>query len=264
MNFAATAMFAQQSRGWGIPLLPNIEQDNLYRQYNLQLYFYEASVSLNQQVSNTPLKTMQCPSAPLNPRLYTAFSSFAGFTGLPSTWTASAADYGPVNNVGAAFQAAAGISPTNPTAYAGALQLNRDTKMASYTDGTSNTILLGEFAGRPQIYRAGRLATTNLPSGKLSNDLGTAADPWRDVWGGGWADASAANYNLVGSDNTGLVPGGACAINCSNEYGFYAFHTGGMNAVFVDGSVRFLRNSLSPFQIVAAISRSGGEVSNLE
>jgi prepilin-type processing-associated H-X9-DG protein len=264
-NFAGTFMFAQQSRGWGVPILPFIEQDNLFRQYNLQTFFYNSSAGvLNQQVSNTPIKTMQCPSAPQNPRLYTAFSSFAGFTGLPSTWTASAADYGPVGNVSTGFQSAAGISPTNPTAYVGALQLNRNTPMAAYTDGTSNTILLAEFAARPQIYRNGRIASSNLPGGKLSNDLGTPSDPWRDVWGGGWADASAGNFTLIGSDTTGLIPGGNCAINCSNEYGFYSFHTGAMNAVFVDGSVRSVRSTSSPFQIVAAISRNGGEVSSLD
>src|SRR5262245_27442101 len=263
-NFAGTIQFAQQTRGWGVPLLPYLEQDNLYNQYNLLSFFYNsAGGSLNQHVSNTHLKVMQCPSA-TNPRLYTAFSSFAGFVGLPSTWTASAADYCPASNVGAAFQSTAGISPTNSTRYRGALLLNVINPITAITDGTSGTILLAEAAGRPQVWRNGQLATTNLPGGKTTNDLGTTAAPWRDVWGGGWADASSGGYRLSGSDQTGMVAGGACAINCSNDLGFYSFHSGGANFLFCDGSVRYVRQSITPFQVVAAISRMGGEVANTD
>jgi prepilin-type N-terminal cleavage/methylation domain-containing protein/prepilin-type processing-associated H-X9-DG protein len=263
-NFVATISLAQQTRGWGVVLLPYLEQGALFAQYNTQSYYYNStSPSLNQQVSNTHLKVMQCPSTPNRDRLYTAFSSFAAFTGLPSSWTASASDYCPVVNVNTAFQTSAGIAPTNATAYAGALILNKNTPLLAITDGTSNTILLAEGAGRPQIWQNGKLATT-LPTGKVANDVGTTTDPWRDVWGGGWADASAAGFKLSGSDQTGTISGGNCAINCSNDLGFYSFHTGGANFVFGDGSVRFVRSSITPYQMVAAISKSGGEVSNLD
>jgi prepilin-type N-terminal cleavage/methylation domain-containing protein/prepilin-type processing-associated H-X9-DG protein len=262
-NFAGTIGFAQTTRGWGVPLLSYIEQTALASQYNLSTYFYNTSVP-NQQVSNTNLKVMQCPSTPNSNRVYTAGSSFAAFVGLPSTWTASAADYCPAANVGTAFQSTAGISPTSGTQFAGALLLNKNNPVLAITDGTSNTILLGEAAGRPQLWRNGQLAVSGLPgsNGKTTNDLGQST-PWMDVWGGGWADASAGGFTLSGSDSTGTVPGGSCAINCSNDLGFYSFHTGGANFVFADGSVRFVRASITPLQMVAAISRTGGEVAPL-
>src|SRR5262245_31278568 len=126
-NFAGTISFAMQTRGWGVPLLSYLEQAPLASQYNLQTFFYNsAGGSLNQLVSNTHLKVMQCPSTPNSNRLYTAMSSFAPFVGLPSTWTASAADYCPSSNVGTAFQSTAGITPTSSTQYRGALVLNKN------------------------------------------------------------------------------------------------------------------------------------------
>jgi len=264
-NLAGTITFAMQTRGWGVPLLAYLEQGPLSQQYNLLTYFYNSTGgSLNQQVSNTHLKVMQCPSTPNQNRLYTARSSFAAFVGLPDTWTASAADYCPSSNVNAAFQSTAGINPTSTTLYRGALLLNRNNPVTALTDGTSNTILIAEAAGRPQVWRNGQLASTNLGGGKTTNDLGTTASPWTDVWGGGWADASAGGYSLSGSDSTGTVAGGSCSINCSNDLGFYSFHSGGANFLFADGSVRFIRQSVAPLAMVAAISRAGGETVSLD
>jgi prepilin-type processing-associated H-X9-DG protein len=49
-------------------------------------------------------------------------------------------------------------------------------------------------------------------------------------------------------------------VNCSNFYSIYAFHTGGANVLFGDGSVRFLRASVQATTVAALITRSGGEV----
>jgi prepilin-type processing-associated H-X9-DG protein len=47
---------------------------------------------------------------------------------------------------------------------------------------------------------------------------------------------------------------------CSNDSEIFAFHTGGCNALFGDGSVRFLRSGVSMSQMSALLSRAGGEV----
>ena len=43
-----------------------------------------------------------------------------------------------------------------PADYRGVLELNRMTRITEITDGSSNTILLTEDAGRPRLWRAGR------------------------------------------------------------------------------------------------------------
>src|SRR5437879_43379 len=57
---------------WGIWLLPYLEQDNVYRQYNFDTLSYATAAGPN---TNTPvvsnnLKVYNCPSSPNNGRIY--------------------------------------------------------------------------------------------------------------------------------------------------------------------------------------------------
>ena len=40
----------------------------------------------------------------------------------------------------------------------------------------------------------------------------------------------------------------------------YSFHSGGVNALFGDGSVRFIRSSVNVATFAALVTRDGGEV----
>jgi prepilin-type N-terminal cleavage/methylation domain-containing protein/prepilin-type processing-associated H-X9-DG protein len=255
----STFALAFKAQGWGTPLLPYVEQGPLFSMYNQNAIFSDPAV--NQGVSDTPLKVFQCPSSSPQNRIYTAASSFS-FPGVPSIWTAAGADYCPTVNVSQALQTTAGITPTSATQFAGILLLNKKSTIGSITDGTSNTSLLAEAAGRPQVWRNGHLGTNDLglPT-KASNDLGTTSDPWKDRYGGGWADASAGGYVLTGSaiDGSYASAGGSCTINCNNDLGFFSFHTGGANFVFSDGSVHFISATAAPANMIAMISRAGGE-----
>jgi prepilin-type processing-associated H-X9-DG protein len=50
-------------------------------------------------------------------------------------------------------------------------------------------------------------------------------------------------------------------MNCNNLQGdIYAFHTGGANICFADGSVRFISSSISISTLAAMVTKAGGEV----
>ena len=128
-----------------------------------------------------------------------------------------------------------------PAAYSGVLEYNHMTRMMEITDGTSNTILLTEVAGRPKQWRAG-----------------TPGDDQK-ISGGPWA-GYRTGIALKGSSLDGQMRPGPCAINCTNDHEVYSFHARGANAVFADGTVRFLSSDMSIQVLAALITRAGGEV----
>jgi len=127
--------------------------------------------------------------------------------------------------------------------------------MTLIADGTSNTFLFAECAGREDVWR-GRIMTPAQTDTSLPNVARAR--------GGAWATND--NPYEIGQRvqwPSGTIPATvAMVINSSNEWGFlfYSFHDGGANFAFADGSIRFIRES-TPLRTVGALStRAGGEV----
>jgi prepilin-type processing-associated H-X9-DG protein len=236
--------------GWGAFLLPYIEQDNLFKLYDFNAW----SASLeNQPVMSQPLKIFQCPSTPEQDR----FMEFGVFTGGKK---GACGDYAPTFGVDRALvdlglivqpedQAIFGTFSNGPlvwhiTYYQGILVPNRMTRLSEIRDGTSNTILLTEDAGRPALW---------LASHKVADNK---------VGGGPWAGYNNG-FVVRGSNPDGSSPGG-CAINCTNNNEIYSFHPGGANAVFADGSVHFLQKGMDIRVLAKLVTRAGGEVVSAE
>ena len=49
-------------------------------------------------------------------------------------------------------------------------------------------------------------------------------------------------------------------INTTSNNEIYAFHTGGANALFADGSVHFINQAVTAPLVIALVTRGGGEV----
>jgi prepilin-type N-terminal cleavage/methylation domain-containing protein/prepilin-type processing-associated H-X9-DG protein len=116
-------------------------------------------------------------------------------------------------------------------------------KIASVTDGTSNTIMVGEVlpiqsADSNFWNENGGTAGTTIPINWNSNTV-PAADP-----------SCAFNWQ-------GPVLG--CRFGAA-EKGFKSMHPGGANFVFGDGSVKFLKASISIAAYAALGSRAGAEI----
>jgi prepilin-type N-terminal cleavage/methylation domain-containing protein/prepilin-type processing-associated H-X9-DG protein len=215
---------------WSIFVLPYIEQDNLYRQYNLNADWAAAA---NQAVRETPVKTFICASSP------GGGARFYQKTVNGVVIRAAAGDYGPNNGYGADLE---GLGLVDASAdRTGILKVNASYSVPEIGDGTSNTILLSECAGRPDRYQAGRLVST-----------GTQLD-------GGWADHDN-EYIVHGYSADGSTSPGPCHTNCTNNNEVYSFHSGGANHVMADGSVRFIRASMDIRQFVKLVTRNGQEV----
>ena len=238
--------------GWGLFLLPFIERNNLYEQYDFtkQWFLPEAmgGAKYNTTVSSTRIDDFLCPSSPDPDSPYT----FSGY-GLPMT--AYVADMSPIVRVNPELITYLGKSATE-SQLAGCLeavpQNGLDDGLTSYAeivDGTSNTILVAEFAGKDKIWQNG-INTEKQIAPQLPGASGGL---------GGWADTTSGNTKFTGSLPTGTTGPGACGVNCSNDLGLYSFHPGGANTAFADGSVRFINENIDIEALIAFITRNGGD-----
>jgi prepilin-type N-terminal cleavage/methylation domain-containing protein/prepilin-type processing-associated H-X9-DG protein len=125
------------------------------------------------------------------------------------------------------------------TLYEGAFNASLPVRPASFRDGTSNTILFFERAGAPDIWNKSNIITP-----------GATAQMW-----GGWVQAFQAGINYRPSLYDGSAVSGPCSMNCRNREQPFSFHQGGVNAAFIDGSVRFINETIAPDYVAGLITR---------
>jgi prepilin-type processing-associated H-X9-DG protein len=242
---------------WLVVLLPYVEQDNLFRTYQPNVQNYIAWQQSNgvtgsndqnwRPIATSVVKVYQCPS---DPQLNNPFTRLNNIS-----WTRSsyAANSGPASGGGSQNGASPNLTVSGTTfAAGGVMSWNYGDSVAglSVEDGTSNTIMVNHV-------RAG-----------LSNQ-----DP-RGVWALGMYGASIAGGCPVGDcfgpndtgDNADDVVG--CVNNKQQSMGCWnggygqangrASHSGGINVALGDGSVRFVRNSVSLLTWALMQSRNDG------
>ncbi len=163
----------------------------------------------------------------------------------PTGATGAAGDYFAANSVDAYWWPAQRKAAAADTVNCPALLDNAQQRLAKITDGLSNTLLLAEFAGRPDHWIMGVKQLTN------------ANLQWANWWGP-WASYQGSIFKTWSAD--GLTPQGPCTINCNNNWGIYAFHPAGANALFCDGSVHFLVEGLDRDIFASIVTKAGGEI----
>jgi prepilin-type N-terminal cleavage/methylation domain-containing protein/prepilin-type processing-associated H-X9-DG protein len=112
-------------------------------------------------------------------------------------------------------------------------------RIGDIKDGTSNTFLVAECAGRNQLWQMGKRVGT--------------------ITRGPWANPDA-RLQIGGFDPSNPSSAtGPCPMNCSNDKEVYSFHNGGANIVFADGSVRFVSKTLHLDVMYALFTRERGD-----
>jgi prepilin-type N-terminal cleavage/methylation domain-containing protein/prepilin-type processing-associated H-X9-DG protein len=240
----------QYYSGIFIMLLPFVEQDNLFKAYNNAHVNPTVGDLTNLAVCQNYVPVYDCPSdtrskqliapetlAPNGqgqptPQLQFMTSSYKAMTGVghPSTtWT-----YGGYWDE---VQDALAFSPGGKGLFHGdGYSGLSPERMASMTDGTSNTIAIGE--------RHTRTHPTRGPFWGDSFNLYTTGASWP--------------YSIT------LQPDyDACQAQVNSnycKYGWGSFHTGGIQFVFGDGHVRIVSTSIDMSVFAALSSIAGGEV----
>ena len=263
-------------KAWPTMVLPQLDQAGLYDLYDSNKNWFDVA---NDPVTTTKLAAFICPSAP-NERILPAAADYSaatsGVRGTPGDGTRPLwgyTDYGSCNAArNAAFVLAGRDLRTTPhpitgskyEALGGMARGPGGMKISAFRDGTSNTLILAEDAGRPTNYN--RRTTGPNPN---KGGIMTAGDGW------GWADINGG-FSIDGSDLVGLqnktnkttgnittpssgIPNG-CLINCSNDSEMYSFHSGGVTVLMGDGSVRFFSENMSPATLIAIITFDLGDI----
>jgi prepilin-type N-terminal cleavage/methylation domain-containing protein/prepilin-type processing-associated H-X9-DG protein len=248
LNYESTNGCLQASAFWGnrsdgrrcnpkygfgafIPILPYMEQSNVFNRFN----FADATFgALNYSFAGIALSTLQCPSdplvaggAPIDVGFYTsegnkppinpiqALSSYAGNAGM---WLVQNGPCDPLDTTKADPD-----FPLEQGTATGTIYAYSSIKLAAITDGTSNTMLFSE-----------------RPIGLVPPD--GSVDPW---WNEGWWGDT--NFD------TSFAPNAMRKNKALFDAGWWwlfneaagSFHPGGANAGMVDGSVRFIKETIS-------------------
>ena len=217
-------------------LLPYIEQDNVYRQVNLNMYYN------NQPVFRTTIKTVICPSVP-GPSADSQGHGYAHYCATVYT------DIDPNTGV-----------RNKSTRRNGALH-GGGSRIADVTDGTSNTIFIAEDGGRNELF----LSAYPDPTGDSSYG-NTNRKFWR--WGeqdnGFGVSGDPLGTGIAINNNSRPIGGPAncrwTSNNCGPNDEIFGWHTGGANVVMGDGSVRFLSESTSASVIRFMVTANDGDI----
>jgi prepilin-type N-terminal cleavage/methylation domain-containing protein/prepilin-type processing-associated H-X9-DG protein len=224
---------------WTPRILPYIEQDNLYKKYRFDVFWDDPPNAGVGGAIREKVAIFLCPSAPQSGRhANRGCLDYVATTELTRPNPFISAQQWPFVQSGDP-QWIGLLGKTDLTA-GGTGKCGRT--FASITDGTSNTMVLAECAGRNRRFIMGK------------------EDPTQTWTAGPWANPNS-RINIGGYDPSNPAsPVGPCAVNCINDKEIYAFHPGGANIGMADGSIRFLKVGVHIDVVLQLLTRARGEV----
>jgi prepilin-type processing-associated H-X9-DG protein/prepilin-type N-terminal cleavage/methylation domain-containing protein len=231
-----STLYGYPGWGWGTLLLPQIEQSVLYNQFN---FSYTAVDWANDTASMIPISVYLCPSDPA-PRSFQVLDAWGNPSFTPILLPTA-------NYLGVL---GTGVIPDVPLTFDGLFGANSATNFRDMIDGSSQTLAVGERAHTLSVASW----MTMVPGGWLfPATLFNAGGPFQPANG-----VPACGYILA---PVGLVDAPRTPNNKSGHpEDFSSFHNGGVNFLFADGSVRFVKNSVDYRTFLSLATRSGGEV----
>lgn len=229
--------------GWGTFILPYLEQDSVYREFDFQVIDYGSSGS--REVGGTRVDTFICSTDPNSEAWVECCSGWSNGPRPTDDFRMSN-----VVGVGDSRNIWCG-SDRSPRIDGNGMLFNyTSVRVAHVTDGTSHTLLVGEITGA---------------QGRHPSQGPAFLGYFWVTWG---IQDTALGINgpltLPGGRNDTIDPvdgdGGNRHDEMFSEIGFCSWHPGGAHFTFADGSVHFLSENINQPVLEAITTRAGEEV----
>ncbi len=238
---------------YAVMILPFLDQAPLYKKMDLNVNWQTGTVNIDSQAVVLPV--LLCPSGSVVKELATSISTLhycgnAGPTGtnpvgsVAYTSDSTAARWGLLGNQGVL------VWVSDSTTGSGKV------RMRDITDGTSNTIMVGE------------LSTNAYPGSTGNGSTSGGGDLYYRAWSRGTAilanDDLAISMKSVTKGINVAGWGGSNTDGTLNGMSFASQHTGGCHLLFADGSVHFASENINLTVYKSTASRNGDETNTLE
>jgi prepilin-type N-terminal cleavage/methylation domain-containing protein/prepilin-type processing-associated H-X9-DG protein len=260
--------------GWSTlaRLLPNMEGSTQFNALNFSACYNEAS-GMNFTGSAAAINVFLCPSAARTNQsrdagdpsdaMSKSFGYGYGYTDYGAT---AYTDIDPNGQTGGNGSTLA-TPYRNKLARANGLLKQGSTRISENVDGTSNTIAIGEDAGRDERFLS-PYTEANSTDQRGAGPAGPTANKryWRWAEPDGAFGVSGAPNNKYRPSNelspwqTAPGPLSTAGNNAGANDELFSFHSGGVNCLFGDGSVRFIKNSVSVVVLRGLVTMAGNEV----
>jgi prepilin-type N-terminal cleavage/methylation domain-containing protein/prepilin-type processing-associated H-X9-DG protein len=246
---------------WKVYILPYIEQGAIFSKWQFTGGSGWENTNNGPFVKNLVIPVYRCPSSSLpdfdnynqnpngaNPQMH---SSYTGISGS--------------YNLGYSDPLGYAIDGNGAFSSGGILYPNSKVTMTGITDGTSNTIMVGEqsnhlrdFNNRPVVSSNGVAITSQGWHGWIMGTNAQAPPPSAQNRS---FNCTTVRYsiNQIGLSNSG---GSGTGENLGPNIPLSSNHTGGVNLLFADGTVRFWPNSTPNLTLAYACTRADSQSFN--
>jgi prepilin-type processing-associated H-X9-DG protein len=238
---------------WFQSILPFVEQVGLYEQVD---GYDKANLNVSHYICAAPgretiVPTFMCPSDPNKGKVMTQWN---GPGSGPATTPQNSQGFSGNYVLCSGSTVFNPPTSTNGTKLDGIFYVQSTTNIAQITDGTSNTLFSSEINLVPDDLTGAGCCAGNDLRGRYYNSyfgdtLFTTLNP---------PNTTLPDVTDLCLDKRPYAP--CTQSNSTSEHYARSYHTGGVNAGFADGSVRFIANSINPQTFRFMGTRAGGEV----